>query len=495
MGGRWRRPAQRICIALASACALVAFIAPSAGAAEDDDVPPPEVWGANASSRAVSINLDRAGLLPVPDVFNFIALDGSAEYGSSSQQARASLLFPGNGVLLGPSLACGTFGGQFPAEFKPILDTCLKYQYPLTVFADAFNPDSSTNGSLSLGTPKNDIQADATLARAHAAADKTTTDAVLQDLRVLGIPPFGPLALPGGDSLKLDTSIVDIDSATSRTDQRIVKGDLVTIATVKMSGIKLIGGLIRIGSLTSESQVTDDAEGKRTADATFHATGVTVAGVPAQITNKGLVIGSPDNKVAVPDALEKAVNGVLKTLNVTVASLPTEEARDKDGAGRASVGGLIVSMARDVQGLPPISLPIPGIPVNNLDPNGTYTLTVQLGLTGVLGSAANYGSDQISDDLGDTLDDLGVAGFDSDGDFGFGDDGGFNDEAGLGAPNQTGVGGANTDRTPNATLVRTVANNFGGRLGLLYLALMFAVLALCIAPRLAVPARLPGPKD
>ena len=96
--------------------------------------------------------------MPVPDVFNFIALDGSAEYGSSSQQARASLLFPGNGVILGPSLACGTFGGQFPPQFKPILDTCLKYQYPLTVFADSFNPDNSTNGSLAFGTPKNDIQ-------------------------------------------------------------------------------------------------------------------------------------------------------------------------------------------------------------------------------------------------------------------------------------------------------------------------------------------------
>jgi len=138
--GTFRRRTRQVLLGLAATCLLLAFVTPAAGA-QSDDTPPPEVFGANASSRAISINLDRAGLLPVPDVFNFIALDGWGEYGSSSQQARASLLFPGNGALLGPSLACGTFGGSFPSQFKPILDTCLKYQYPLTVFADSFNPD------------------------------------------------------------------------------------------------------------------------------------------------------------------------------------------------------------------------------------------------------------------------------------------------------------------------------------------------------------------
>ena len=496
MGGNLRRHARQVFLALAATSLLLADVSPSAGAqAGDDDAPPPEVFGANASARAVSINLDRAGLLPVPDVFNFIALDGYGEYGSSSQQARASLLFPGNGVLLGPSLVCGTFGGQFPPQFKPILDTCLKYNYPLTVFADSFTPDNSTNGALSLGTPKNDIQADATLARAHASDQSVTTDAVLSDLRVLGIPPFGPVAIPGASQLKLDTSIVDIDHGTSRTDQHSVKGGLVTDSRVTLSGIKLVGGLIQIKSLVSESQVTDDANGKRTSDASFHVTGVTVAGVPAQITNKGIVLGSPDNKTKIPAAAIDAANGVLKALNITLATLPTEETTGKaSGPAKASVGGLIISMARDVEGLPPVKLPDPSgqIPVNNVDLNGVYTLTVQLGLTGVLGSAANYGSDE---DLTGPIDD--ALGTDVGGEF---TDNSF-DGTDFGGDTATGGGKTalgptrSVGTTQGNTLVRSVANNFGGRLGLFYLALMFGVLALCIAPRIALPARLPGRKE
>ena len=89
MGGNVRRRARQVFMALAATSLLLAFVSPSAGAQTGDDSPPPEVFGANAMSRAVSINLDRAGLLPVPDVFNFIALDGYGEYGSSGQQTRA----------------------------------------------------------------------------------------------------------------------------------------------------------------------------------------------------------------------------------------------------------------------------------------------------------------------------------------------------------------------------------------------------------------------
>ena len=489
MGGTLRRRARQTFLALAATSLLLAFVSPSAGAQSDDDSPAPEVFGANASARAISINLDRAGLLPVPDVFNFMALEGVGEFGSSSQQARASLLFPGNGALLGPSLACGTFGAQFPAQFKPILDQCLKYNYPLTVFADSFNPDSSTAGSLALGKATDDVSADVTTARAHATPRATTTDAVLNDLRVLGVPPFGPVAIPGASDLKLDTSIADVDHATSRTDQRVAGGGIVTTAKVTLSGIKLVGGLIRIKSLTSESTVTDDANGKRTSAATFHASGVTVAGQPAEITNKGLALKDANTQI----------NGVLKALNITVALLPTEETKGSaTEAAKANVGGLIVSMARDVQGLPAVKFPDPSgqIPVNNLDLNGLYTLTVQLGLTGVLGSANNYGAD----DAGLT-DNGGALGTDVGGDFT--DNGGGFDDSGSGF-DSNGDSGGNVavgptrplgNGTQSGTLVRSLANDFGGRIGFLYLALMFAVLALCIAPRLALPARLPGPKE
>jgi hypothetical protein len=157
-------------------------------------------------------------------------------------------------------------------------------------------------------------------------------------------------------------------------------------------------------------------------------------------------------------------------------------------------------MQRDVEGLPPVQFPDPSgqIPVNNLDPNGVYTLTVQLGLTGVVGSAANYGveGDVLGGDTGfETglgFDDVSGSGDASFGDAGSFSDGGLGGGQALGIPNN-GRGTGTTAATPS--LVRSLGNNFGGRLGFLYLALMFSVLALCITPRLVVPARLPGKKE
>jgi hypothetical protein len=451
------------------------------------------VFNANASARAMSVNLDRTALLPVADLFNFIALDGSGIYGSSNQQARASILFPGNGLILGPSLACGTFGGQFPAQFKPILDTCLQYKYPLTVFADSFAPDGATVGTLALGKPTDDISGTAVSATAHAADDSTTTNAVTQDLKVLGVPPVGPIALPGSAQLKLDTSIATLDNASSRTDQRITKGVLVTDAKVSLSGVKLVGGLIRIGQLVSESKITDDGNGKRTATANLETTGVTVAGMPAQITNKGLVVTTPDNPT--PLGLEKLnqINKVLASLNIKFTALPSEENANKNGAGVANVGGVLLEFAHDVEGLPNV----PG-PLGDIDPNGVYTLTVQLGQTGVVG-AADASGDGSNDELtggGDNTsfdDSSGLGGDEAL--LNFGDSGAPTDVGGDQALGGTNGGGVAT-RAGSGTLAasRNLTNNFGGRLGFVYLALMFAVLSLCIAPRLAIPARFPGRK-
>ncbi|MBA2610005.1 MAG: hypothetical protein H0U92_13775 [Actinobacteria bacterium] len=491
MGGMLRRNASRSFLAVAGVFLLLAFIAPSAGAAGGDEVPRPGVFNGTASSRAVSINLDRTALLPVNDVFNFIALDGNSVYGSSNQSARASLLFPGNGVLLGPGLACGTFSTQFPPEFKPVLDTCLQYKYPLTVFADSFAPDGASVGSLALGAETDDISGTAVSATAHAAEDSATSNAAINDLKVLGLPVFGPVALPGAEQLKLDTSLATVDNASSRTDQRIVKGVLTTTAKVSLSGIKLVGGLIKIGNLVSQSTITDDGNGARTADANLEIGGVTVAGAPAQITSKGIVLAKPENST--PLGLERLnqINKLLESLNIKFTALPSEEVTEKNGAAVANVGGVLLEFSYDVQDLPTIPSPI-----QDLDPNGIYTLTVQLGQTGVVG-AADASVDGSEEDLTGGEE---PSGFDSgsgfgtdDGSLGFGDSSDSTDLAdGNGVLGGTDNGRSGSSNGTGAlAAARNFTNNFGGRIGFVYLALMFAVLSLCIAPRLTVPARFP----
>jgi hypothetical protein len=478
-----RRSARRACLVAAAACLLLALFAPTSPAQEDDTIPRPEVFRGAASSRAASVAADRDALLPVPDLFRFIALDGFGMYESSTRQARASLLFPGNGLILGPSLVCGTFGAQFPAEFKPVLDTCLQYKYPLTVFADDFAPDGASSGSLAFGAPDDPLSGNAVRAAAHAGEDAVTTDAEMQDLRVLGLPALGSvsplLASLGVETI--DASLFTVDSATSRTNQRIVRGSLVVDAEATLSGISMIGGLVRIGSLRSESHVTDDAHGKRTADAMFEVNGVTVGGVPAQITEEGLVLGTPAGGLGpLVDQLQAQLNELLRALNLTVTVLGAEESTDDEGSAVASVGGLLIEFSAPVDGLPAV----PG-PLGDLDLNGAYAGSLQLGATAARGAAFSFDPDAVSEPSADP-------GFDPGSSF----DGGAGGDLSLpdlpAAPSTPPASPDGPSASP-PQLTRALEDLFGDRLGLVYLSLMFAVLGLCIAPRLFTPARLPGP--
>lgn len=486
MKGSLRQQARRACLVAAGVCVLLAVAAPSAPAQDDDTIPRPEVFRGSASSQVASVQVDRDALLPVPELFHFIALDGSSMYESSTRQARASLLFPGNGFIMGPSLLCGTFGGQFPPQFKPILDTCLQYKYPLTVFADDFEPDGASSGSLALGAPTDPVSGNAVRATAHAGEDAATTDAAMQDLRVLGLPAFGPLHLPL-PGFELDTSLFTVDSATSRTNQRIVKGALVVDAEATLSGVRMVGGLLRIGSLRSESHATDDANGHRTAVATLEVSGVTVGGVPAQITDKGLIVGSPGGGGPLAQQQQSQLNELLRTFDLKVTMLGVEQTTDQDGAAVAGVGGLLIEFSRDVQGLPTI----PG-PLGELDPNGNYTGSFLLGSTAVLGSAVTFGLDPVVPDEPPVAGDGGVdpGGFSDDGSV-VGDEVALPDPV-LSPPSAPADDVALPDTKEQ--LARSLGGLFGDRIGLLYLSLMFAALGLCIVPRLTVPARLPGPR-
>lgn len=481
MLGALRRGARRFCLSAAAASLVLAFAGPLVGAAQTDTVPRPEVFRGVASAQAISVEADRDALLPVPELFRFIALDGSGQYEASTRQARASLLFPGNGLILGPSLACGTFAGQFPAQFKPLFDQCLKYKYPLTVYADDFAPDGTTVGGISLGTPGDTISASAARASAHAGDDATTTDAVMQDLNLLGVPPFGSVnpPIPG---FTFDSTLLSVDSATSRTNQTIVKGVLVTESKVTLSGIRMLGGLLRIGSLRSESRVTDNANGKRTAVANLEISGVDVPGAKAQLTDQGFSTASQ----------QKQLNDLLKPFNAKVTILGSEKTTSKNGAAVASVGGILIEFGRDVQGL----RTIPG-PAGDLDPNGFYRGTIQLGSTAARGSAATFGLDTTLDSLpvggvGDF--DLGGPTFEVSTAFDVSDESVAPDEFDMPLPRRALAPVPGGGVTP-PRLARSLGGDvFGDRIGLVYLALVLAVLGLCIAPRLTVPARFPGPR-
>ena len=156
------------------------------------------------------------------------------------------------------------------------------------------------------------------------------------------------------------------------------------------------------------------------------------------------------------------------------------------------MGGLLIEFSRDVQGLPttPKFQPDPRFPNTEVDPNGVYTGSIQLGATGALGSAVNFGLDDftVDDDrcslrrrrhrlrcvrlrsrIGRLRDPRVVA-------------------YAAGCHRQL-----HRERAPS-TRARSFAPSATSSeiaSGMLYLALMFAVLSLCIAPVVHRPRSVP----
>ena len=478
MGVGPRTWAQRGCFGASALCALVAVAAP-AFAQDPAPAGAPEVWRGAASADVASVDVNRDALLPVEGVFRFVAVDGTSVYETDLQTARASLLYPGEGLIQGPNLACGTFGGQFPPELKPVLDACLSYKYPLSVRADASTADVATDGSVTLGKPTDPISADAVGASAHADVDGSRTSAQLKDLRVLGLPGVSLTSILPIDELEVDPTVLRVESATSRTDQRIEGGVLVVTGRSTLSGVRALGGLLRIGSIVSTSTTTDDGHGKRTAAADIEVSGVTVAGSPASITEDGLVVGSPSGTAPIQQQVQQAANQLLSTLGVRVSLLENvETADDGTGLARAQAPGVLIEVATQAEGAPPV----PG-PLGDIDLNGEYVGTIQLGASG-----ASAGSTTFDDEV--AVAPPVAPAFDVPADPGLGPvDAGLGPEAPVtdDVPPQSTTFGA-----PTQEYLRSVVDTFGGRVGLLYLSFGLTVLGLCLVPRFTLPARLPG---
>jgi hypothetical protein len=484
-GGRTtQRPrswAARACAAGVAACLGVGVLG-TAGAQEE--IVRPDIFRSAASALGASIMADRAGLLPIPEVFRFIALDGSASYEGSNQEARASVLFPGNGVIQGPNLACGTFGGQAPPELGPIIEACLEARYPLTVYADSLDPEGSSVGSLVLGGRGDPVSGNAVRAAARAAVEATTTDAAMHELRLVGLEaarPSGLLPVPGLP--ELDATVLAIDSMTARTDQRIDEASTLVVEAVStLQGVRLAGGLVEIGSIRSRSVVTDDGAGAQDHDATLEVSGVTVGGVPAQITEDGLVLGSPGGSGPITEQLARGLNEMLGDLGVRITALAAESGVHDDGLAFASSGGVVVEFGFPLQGLPTV----PG-PMGDVDLDGFYEGTMVLGATGARGIAAAIPPFEVEpvapiapDLAGGALPGSPTPGFDA--------PSAGAPSAPVGSPGTPpGRGGPDTGPTQLASVLDPLVED----LRWLYLAMTLSALGLALSPRFTLPARLP----
>lgn len=490
MGGRVRGV-----LLAAAAASLAAFaLAPQAGAQDEPAAVLPDSFGGAASAQALGASVLTPALVPVEGLFDLGFVEGRGTYERSNQEGRASLVFPGNGGISGPSLLCGTFlGPSIPPEgevlFGPILATCAQYEYPLAVYVDSLSPDGATDGGLQLGEAADPISLGAVGAQAHAGIDATTTNAEVSDLSILGLPAIGGL----GPVLELaglptpDTSLAGAESMVATTDQRIVGSTLVVDARATVGGLRLLGGLVRIGSIDSHSHIEASSGQDPVITTDLEVSGVEVAGMPAQITEDGLVV--PQSGASSGPILQQVVSQVASALQSTGLKITTlaEEEGESNGIPFAGVGGLLIEYSTPLAGLPPI----PG-PLGDVDVNGAYGVRLQVGTTGVRGFA-------------DAFDDAPPVTSAPSTPSGGGGGSAIPSSGGGGSGGGGGGGGSSTPAAPSASMPTTSAATpaaaepagflddlFADRLGFLYLSFTLTALALCLAPRLSLPARLPA---
>jgi hypothetical protein len=474
---------------LVGALASLAVFASEAGA-QDAAPELPDSFAAAASAQAIGIAAITPALVPVEGLFDLGFVEGRGTYERSNQEGRASVFYPGSGIVTGPSLLCGTFlGPEIPPEgeplFGPVIRSCLQYQYPLSVTVDPLVPDAATEGGLQLGELSDPISFGAVGARAHAGEDATTTEAEVADLRVLGLPALGSVA-PLFDLLSLpapDATLASVESVRATTDQRIVDGALVADANATVTGLRVVGGLVRIGSIVSHSRIEVRAGEEPVVTTDLEVSGVELAGQPAQITEDGAVVGTTAPSGPLLQQLLSGVVDAVQDTGLRITVLP-EEQGESGGIPFAGVGGVVVEFTTPLDGLPPV----PG-PTGDADLNGDYGIRLQIGTTGVRGFADAFGaSSPITRPPAATG--VGQAGTPSSGGGAGGGSGG--PTGGASTPPPTAAPPTTAAPVADAAPTSFLDDLFAERLAFLYLSFTLTAMALCLAPRLSLPARLPS---
>jgi hypothetical protein len=332
--------AAALLVATAAVAPVIARAAPS-----DPDADRPIVWSGNASASAIHVNADRSqGLLPLKDPFFMSAPEAESDWDNGSNNARASLVFPGPAGVVAVGTICEQvlpqiFGpSAIPIPPSPTFDAVCRPAptFPLTVQADNSKADARTDGSTVIGSGF-PLTLTTSSAIAHADRDYVGSDTVVGSVNVVGTSVMAPSSLAfrrqaagilGGPAAAAavraeatDDSTLHIDSAVAHTKQTWdTDGALLVKATTTLKGVSLAGGAIHIGVIDSTSTSRTDGRGIATHDEHINFGGVTVSGQPAAIDETGVHVGGSSSSAK---PLTDSLNTLLKNVgaSVTLASV------------------------------------------------------------------------------------------------------------------------------------------------------------------------------
>jgi hypothetical protein len=451
-----------------------------APAAQGDTSDRPGTWASRASATAVGVMFNTVPEQVVPEIVNVAFPDSDTQFDASIAKARASTLYPGLLVTQGANLAC-----QFQCLPAP--------PYPLTAYADGQTPDAKIAtgqtvpvgpGGLEAGTAVAHVGDDGTTAKAvngrfDLSGSATSAAAALALRKQITAIVRGPVAAASVKPSADDASLIHVDSSVSETTNTFKGGTLVVTATSTLKGVHLLGGTIDIESIVSTATSTSDGQAAKV-DRSLTIGGVTVAGQPAHLDDKGLAVGPSGSQGGDGfDALNDALKSALGAAGIDIHAL-TGSQQVQGSSGNASIEGVLVSGKSD-----------------GVAGNGAIA-GVLLGKAGVENSAAPF--EALGDDAGDLGDLGGITG----------DAGAITDTGGLGDVSLPSVSGGTAtlpssssgDRgatrspsastaagNPQAANARAVAfvDPAAGRLHPLDLALALAAVGLALGWRRILP--------
>lgn len=278
---------------LGAAAALALFLLLAGGPARADT---PSLGGYNISAdgNVVDVLVDNttglAGVHPLSEA-DFPEAEATFETGPFGS-GLATVFWPG-----GPAADFGSLAPElgFPPSSQPLYS---QLYYP--VRADSQYPSGPASSTYPANGPSNGFEmqskADSTGVTSTAAmSDQQSTAAILSFSQAKGT----------GSS-----TANTVATATSSAD---------------LTDVKLLGGLVDIGSITSTAKASSNGTDPATGSASTHVSGVTVLGLPASIGSDGLILPDfakalgPITGPIVQDAVKEAFSG----LGLTITQFPS----------------------------------------------------------------------------------------------------------------------------------------------------------------------------
>jgi hypothetical protein len=476
----------RSCFA-AAALAFAAAVMPF-GAHAQTAAPRPKVFSTATSAVGVDYVPDQqGGLTPIKDTFHMQFVTGVSSMSSSNgPAAKATVVDPGNGATQGPANGCPVVSGFLPTSaLQPIFDACVNAKWPFIAQADGFSPDKSTEGSLGFGDPAGQLDGEGGSAHAHIGEDGTSsTDSTMSGMKIAPLPAgnTGGLPLPpdvaaaivaANGGKPLDPSLFTVGSIQSTTANLFDGTATVSHAESRLNGVRLVGGFMTIDSITSIADVHFTVDGNAVGTSSTTVQGAKVLGQPVTIDDKGV---HPQGDPAGSDP--------LKSSGLSVRLVGATNGPDSSGFMTAQSQGVVIDFSEPINNAPTLPPPPPN-PITQTPPslNGTYFVRYNLASVSSRALARNLtfgsGSTSNSGGLSQTF---------------------SSPASGSAAPSGFTGGTASAPANSLAPSTDDTTGTNAGFLGFnfdlrwLYLAFTLAGFGMCIAPRLVLPARLPGLK-